>query len=57
MAVAALTVGGVVGMTGCKARQAPAAPEDNAARKTVPAAVPLDPATLGTVSGVVKFAG
>lgn len=44
------------GLAGCKPK--PAAPNpESAATRTAPAAIPLDPATLGTVSGTVHFAG
>ncbi len=54
---AALVVGTalVIGMAGCKSGTSGAG--ETAATVAKPAAAPLDPATLGDVSGVVKFAG
>lgn len=57
---AGLAIVGVVLITGCKGAAPPAAAKEAAAGKAIEMAVktaPLDPATLGDVSGVVRFAG
>lgn len=57
--MAGIVAGGMaVGVTGCKPKSTPANSEP-AAANTTPAqpAVPLNPATLGTVSGTVHFEG
>lgn len=50
-----------IGLTGCKPKPSAQTSSETAQTNTSPAtaqpAVPLDPATLGTVSGTVKFAG
>lgn len=59
---AGIVMGGMVlGFTGCKpktpAQTSPETAQTNATPAPVQPAVPLDPATLGTVSGTVHFAG
>jgi plastocyanin len=56
MAVSALALGALLALAGCsKKEEAPAPAADNPA--SAPAATPIDPATVATIDGTVKFDG
>src|SRR5215469_6359985 len=49
-------LGSLTGITGCKSNDVKQSPEGNAAPATA-ASAPLDPSTVGTVSGTIHFQG
>jgi plastocyanin len=58
VATVAVAVGLMAGLAGCKSNDAAKQNNDGSTAKGTPSlAAPLDPATLGTVSGTIRFAG